>query len=99
MTRRDVDRAGAGVHGYEIRDQNHGRAGEKGMLRADAFEFVAGKRFHRFAGRLEAGGGAKLWDQFVGEDERFGGSGGALDAELGLKGGEGAAHTSGDGGV
>src|SRR5207248_5811833 len=50
------------------------------MLRADAFEFVAGKRFHRFAGRLEAGGGAKLWDQFVGEDERFGGSSGALAA-------------------
>ena len=62
MSRRDVDRAGAGIHGDELGGQNHGCARKQGVLRADAFESVAGERFHRFAGRLEAGGGAKLRD-------------------------------------
>ena len=71
MARRDMDCAGPSIHGDELGGQNHGCAREKGVLRADAFESVAGKRFHRFAGRLEAGGGAKLWDKFVSENEGF----------------------------
>ena len=59
------------VHGDELGQQDHGSARQKGMLRADAFEFVAGKRLHRFAGRFETGGGAKLGDEFIGENEGF----------------------------
>ena len=43
MARRDMDGARAGIHGNEPRSQNHNRAREKRVLRADAFEFVAGK--------------------------------------------------------
>src|SRR5689334_16560946 len=71
MSRRNVNRASAAIHGDELGGQDHGCALKKGVLRADAFESVAGKRFHRFAGRLEAGSGTKLWDQFVRENESF----------------------------
>src|SRR6266550_6162371 len=41
------------------------------MLCADAFEFVAGERLHRFPGWFETGGGTKLGNEFVGENESF----------------------------
>ena len=68
----DVDRTGASVHGDELGQQDHGSARQKGMLCTDAFEFVAGKRLYRFAGWFETGGGTKLGNEFVGENESFG---------------------------
>src|SRR6476619_1266689 len=66
-----MDRTGATVHGDELGRQDHGSAREKGMLCADAFEFVAGKRLRRFAGWFETGDGTKLRNEFISENEDF----------------------------
>ena len=42
------------------------------MLCADTFEFVARKGFDGLAGWLKTGGGTKLGNEFIGENERFG---------------------------
>ena len=61
--------AGAGVHRDKISRQDDRGAGQKRMLRADAFELVAGKRLQRFANRLPAGRGANGSDQFLRQHE------------------------------
>src|SRR5437764_247301 len=43
MPGRHVHRSGAGVHRDKIGRQYHGGPGEEGMLRAESFEFCAGK--------------------------------------------------------
>src|SRR6266478_2553966 len=74
VTRRDVDRAGAGLHRDKVGGEHDCVAVEKRMSRFDLVDLCTRKRLEWFAGRLEFCVCAKLRNQFVGEQQSFGNS-------------------------
>ena len=70
MAGRDVDRARAGIHGNEIRGQNHAVRGRNGCC-APMPSICRREMIQGSPTGCEAGRGAKLCDQFVRQHEGF----------------------------
>src|SRR3984893_13393999 len=64
--------AGTAVHRYETGGENDCFPIEKRVSRLNLVDLSAGKRCERLAHRIEFRIGAKLIDQLVGEEKRFG---------------------------